>query len=152
MAQLGFDYDSTYFDTSPYEPQPGGCCTWLPYMIEDLVELPITLPQDHTLFEILGELDENLWLDKARFLRSRGGMVLALTHPDYARNERLVRAYTHLLDEFADDHSAWKALPREVSGWWRSRSASELERNNGGWRIVGPASDVGAVEFVETSG
>jgi hypothetical protein len=148
MHTLGFDYDSTYFDTSPYEPQPGGCCTWLPYMIGTMVELPTTLPQDHTLFEILGGLDETLWLDKARFLRERGGMVLVLSHPDYARNERLARAYKRLLDEFADDATAWKALPREVSQWWRRRAASVLERgSDGAWRVVGPAAEDGSVAF-----
>jgi peptidoglycan/xylan/chitin deacetylase (PgdA/CDA1 family) len=152
MPRLGFDYDSTYFDTSPYEPQPGGCCTWMPYMIEDLVELPITLPQDHTLFEILGRLDEELWLDKARFLRERGGMALVLTHPDYARNERLVHAYTHLLGEFADDTTAWKALPREVGEWWRRRAASELRRVDGRWQVVGPAADGGTVAFARSHG
>jgi hypothetical protein len=90
MPLLGFDYDSTYSDTAPYEPQPGGCCSWLPYMIDDLVELPITVPQDHTLFEILGGLDEGLWLEKVRFLKERGGMALVLTHPDYAK-QLLVR-------------------------------------------------------------
>ncbi len=147
MPLLEFEYDSTYSDTAPYEPQPGGCCSWLPYMIEDLVELPITLPQDHTLFEILGGLDESVWLDKARFLREQGGMVLVLTHPDYARNQRLVHAYKALLGEFADDTTAWKALPREVAGWWRRRAASELRRVNGGWQVVGPARELGTVAY-----
>ena len=50
----------------------------------ELVELPITLPQDHTLFSILGERDERLWVAKTEHIRRRGGMALALTHPDYA--------------------------------------------------------------------
>lgn len=148
MSLLRFDYDSTYFDTSPFEPQPGGCCTWLPYMIGDIVELPITLAQDHTLFEILGGSDE-LWLDKARFLRDRGGMALVLTHPDYAHNERLIRAYTRLLDEFAGDASAWRALPRDVSTWWRRRAASELRMVGSEWQIVGPAADLGTVSYAQ---
>lgn len=147
MSRLGFDYDSTYFDTSPYEPQPGGSCTWLPYMIEDLVELPITLPQDHTLFEILGALDADMWLEKVRFLKAQNGMALVLTHPDYARNGHLITAYRMLLDEFADDATAWKALPRDVSRWWRSRAASKLVPESGSWKVVGPAADVGIVEF-----
>jgi hypothetical protein len=148
MPRLQFDYDSTYSDTAPYEPQPGGCCSWLPYMIEDLVELPITLPQDHTLFEILAGFDERLWLDKASFLRERGGMALVLTHPDYARNDELISAYKHLLAEFADDATAWKALPREVSGWWRARAASTLTRANGVWSVSGPAAELGRVTFI----
>jgi hypothetical protein len=46
MPLLVFDYDSSYPDTDPYEPPPGGCCTWLPYFNEELIELPITLAQD----------------------------------------------------------------------------------------------------------
>ena len=53
MPTLGFDYDSSYPDTDPFEPQGGGCCSLLPFFNEGLVELPITLPQDHTLFVIL---------------------------------------------------------------------------------------------------
>jgi hypothetical protein len=38
MPLLGFEYDSSYPDTDPFEPQPGGCCTWLPYFNDGLVE------------------------------------------------------------------------------------------------------------------
>jgi hypothetical protein len=45
MPLLGFDYDSSYHDTAPYEPTPGGCCSYLPTSNGDIVELPITLPE-----------------------------------------------------------------------------------------------------------
>ena len=72
MPLLGFDYDSSYPDTDPFEPAAGGCCTWLPFFNGDLVELPITLPQDHTLFVILRR-DSRLWLEKADVLRRAAG-------------------------------------------------------------------------------
>jgi peptidoglycan/xylan/chitin deacetylase (PgdA/CDA1 family) len=147
MPLIGFDYDSSYTDTAPFEPQAGGCCTWLPYMIEDLVELPITLAQDHTLFDLLGHRDEAVWLDKARFLRQRGGMALILTHPDYVGTPYLLDSYRRLLQEFADDATAWKALPRDVSDWWRRRSKSSLEEVDGEWCVVGPAEKEARVEF-----
>ena len=147
MPLLGFDYDSSYTDTAPFEPQAGGCCTWLPYMIEDLVELPITLTQDHTLFELLGHRDESVWVEKARFLRQRGGMALVLTHSDYVDQPYLLDSYRRLLQEFADDSTAWKALPRDVSDWWRSRSNSSLEEIGGEWCVVGPARSEARVEF-----
>ena len=147
MPLLGFDYDSSYTDTAPFEPQPGGCCTWLPYMIQDMVELPITLTQDHTLFDLLGHRDETFWVEKARFLRHRGGMALVLTHPDYVDNPYLLQAYRSLLGEFADDSSAWKALPRDVSNWWRRRASSSLRETDGEWRVVGPAEADARVEF-----
>jgi hypothetical protein len=145
MHRLGFDYDSSYTDTDPYEPQPGGCCTFLPYFNRGLVELPITLPQDHTLCTVLQHADGGLWLRKAGHIRERGGMVLVLTHPDYAHDQRLADGYTALLDTFADDDTAWRALPREVAAWWRTRAVSTIRGHGGGWRIDGPASGAGQV-------
>ena len=145
IGMLPFEYDSSYPDTDPYEPQPGGCCSWLPFLMHGVVELPITLPQDHTLFIILQQVDESTWLDKTRLLRSRGGMALLLTHPDYMDRPDRLAAYRRYLAAFADDPSVWRALPREVSTWWKQRSASTIERDGSGWRIAGPAADAGAV-------
>lgn len=140
MPLLGFDYDSSYTDTDPYEPQPGGCCTYLPYFNQRMVELPITLPQDHTVFEILQRNDGELWTGKARELRARGGMVLVLAHPDYARDERLALAWKELLDEFVDDNSMWQPLPRDVADWWRRRDDSVPVPEGDGWIVSGPAA------------
>jgi len=152
MPGLGFDYDSSYSDTDPYEPQAGGCCTYLPYLNRGLVELPITLAQDHTLFSILQQPDADLWWRKARHVRDRGGMVLVLTHPDYAHDPRLADGYGMLLDSFAHDDSVWHALPREVAAWWRRRAASTICADGDGWRIDGPASQDGRVRFAATAG
>jgi hypothetical protein len=146
MPRLGFDYDSSYTDTDPYEPQPGGCCTYLPYFNENMIELPITLPQDHTMFSILENPDARVWLKKAQHLRERQGMVLALTHPDYARDERVREGYRSLLESFHGDSTVWHALPREVASWWRQRACSTLRRTDGGWCIDGPASARGRIQ------
>lgn len=146
MGLLGFDYDSSFPDTDPYEPQPGGSCSWLPFFIDDLVELPITLPQDHTLFVILRKVGASTWIDKAHHLRERGGMALMLTHPDYMTDRAVVEAYTRFMDEFRGDASAWRALPREVASWWRRRAASHLEPFGDGWRVVGPAEGEAVIE------
>jgi hypothetical protein len=148
IPTLGFDYDSSYSDTAPFEPQAGGCCTWLPYMLENTVELPITLVQDHTLFDLLQHKDETLWVEKAKLLREHGGMALVLTHSDYVELPNLVDSYRRLLQAFADDASAWKALPRDVSAWWRRRSQSTLEHRDGEWHVVGPAADEARIDFV----
>lgn len=148
MPLLGFDYDSSYPDTDPFEPRSGGCCSLLPFMNDDLVELPITLPQDHTLFSILGERDERLWIEKTEYIRRRCGMALALTHPDYATSGSLVQSYRSYLERYRDDPGVWHALPREVSAWWRRRLSSTLVHDGERWRITGPAADEGRVVFV----
>lgn len=149
MPRLGFSYDSSYTDTDPYEPQPGGCCSVLPFFDGNLVELPITLPQDHTLFSILGHTDGWLWLEKARELRRRGAMVLVLSHPDYAHGAALT-AWESLLADFRDDPSMWQPLPREAADWWRERSDSRLERDGDGWRVTGPAGSRGTVRVAQS--
>jgi hypothetical protein len=140
MNLLGFDYDSSFPDTDPYEPQPGGSCSWLPFFIEDLVELPITLPQDHTLFVILRRAGASTWIEKASQLRDRNGMALMITHPDYMIDPAVEEAYARFLDEFNGDTTAWMALPRDVAAWWRRRAASHIEPVGEGWRVVGPAA------------
>jgi hypothetical protein len=147
IRALGFDYDSSYPDTDPYEPQPGGCCSCFPYVNGSTVELPITMPQDHTLFTILGATDETVWIEKVRHIRSWGGMALFLVHPDYAGDRRIAEAYRRVLQTFRDDPTVWQALPREVSGWWRRRAASSLEAVDGGWAIRGPAAGEGRIRF-----
>lgn len=147
MHRLGFRYDSSFTDTDPYEPQPGGCCTTLPFFNHGTVELPITLAQDHTVFAILQHPDAELWLRKARHIRDNGGMALVLTHPDYARDQRVADGYRQLLDAFAGDGTVWHALPSEVADWWCRRVASTIRADGGGWRIDGPASDDGRICF-----
>ncbi|MFY9851840.1 MAG: hypothetical protein WAK83_30095 [Trebonia sp.] len=147
MPALGFDYDSSYSDTDPYEPQPGGCCSYLPYFNESMVELPITMPQDHTLFAILQNADADVWLRKAEFLRERQGMALVLTHPDYAVDPRVANGYRSLLSRFHDDRTVWHALPREVAAWWRERDSSVIRGGGDGWHIEGPAARSGRIRF-----
>jgi len=151
MPQLGFEYDSSYTDTDPYEPQPGGCCTYLPYFNQSLVELPITMPQDHTVFTILQHRDAELWLRKAQLLRERNGMVLVLTHPDYAR-DRVADAYRSLLEACHGDSTVWHALPAEVANWWRARASSHLRRDGDNWQVEGPAADRAQVRFATADG
>ena len=83
MRELGCSYDSSFPDTDPFEPQSGGCCSILPYFFGDVVELPITLIQDHTMWEILRRDDIALWTDKATWVAERHGLVNVIVHPDY---------------------------------------------------------------------
>jgi hypothetical protein len=151
MPRLGFDYDSSYPDTDPYEPMPGGCCTWLPFFNDDLVELPITLPQDHTTFVILRR-DESLWRRKADVLRERGGMALLIVHPDYMLDDARLEAYERFLAAFRDDPEVWIALPGEVAAWWRRRAATALHPLDGQWVASGPAMVEVAVGELGASG
>lgn len=50
MQRFECEYDSSYYDTDPFQPLGGGCASIWPFMLGQLVELPYTMPQDHVLF------------------------------------------------------------------------------------------------------
>ncbi len=143
MPDLGCLYDSSFPDTDPFEPQPGGCCSILPYYLGELVELPITMPQDHTLFEILGERSIAVWLEKADWVIRYHGLVNVLVHPDYALTEERLALYDQLLGHLVG-RGGWHALPRDVARWWRTRTALEAAVSRGDADAVAAVGRAGA--------
>ncbi len=134
FADLDFEYDSSFSNNARFEPQPGGCASFFPFRIGDLVELPITLPQDHTLFGLLGETSPATWLDSLRQVRDGNGMACILGHPDPARGyvgmPQNAAHYAALLDELASS-DAWIPLPRDLARWWRTRATTPSEQIEG---------------------
>jgi len=154
MENMPFEYDSSFPDTDPYEPQPGGCLSVFPFFIGNLVELPITLAQDHTLFEILRCKDISIWKQKIDWIEKMNGMALVIVHPDYIRtgggrgkeSGYPIEYYEELLRYVKTKGHCWQALPREVAQWWRRREASEIAPGeNREFRIRGPAFKDGVV-------
>jgi peptidoglycan/xylan/chitin deacetylase (PgdA/CDA1 family) len=141
MPELGCLYDSSFPDTDPFEPQPGGCCSIWPFFLDDLVELPITMVQDHTLFEILRETSIRRWVEKSEWLAGNHGLINVLVHPDYMLSDRRLDLYEQLLDHLAGLSGGWHALPREVASWWRVRACLERGRatNIDSAAIAGPS-------------
>jgi peptidoglycan/xylan/chitin deacetylase (PgdA/CDA1 family) len=127
LPELPVTYDCTVPHSDPYEPQPGGCCSLWPYMLDRLVELPYTLPQDHTLFTLLRERSPRRWLQLADAIEERFGLIQCLSHPDrgYLGDPAKRAFYTEFLDDLAGREGLWKALPRDVAAWWRLRDAGE---------------------------
>jgi hypothetical protein len=144
IAAMSFDFDSSFSDTDPWEPQPGGTCSLFPFYLGQLIELPYTLPQDHTLIHLLHRDPVQLWTSKAHWVASVGGMVLTLTHPDYMRSGGLAE-YEELLRCLSAIENSWRALPSEVAAWWRRRSELRLYLKQGTPRIEGPSPHAAVV-------
>lgn len=128
---LGFEYDSSVADSAPFEPQPGGCASLFPFPADGLVELPITLSQDHTLFGLLRQTGPEMWLTKLRRIEDAHGMACVLTHPDpatgYVGLPENWACYRDLLDAIVGS-GAWTPLPRDLARWWRTRAATPPAR------------------------
>jgi hypothetical protein len=152
MPMIEAEYDSSFPDTDPYEPQAGGCCSIFPFFLGKMVELPITMPQDHTLFEILGHSDISVWKKKATWLIENHGLVLVLTHPDYMIKEKNLEHYDELLAFLSNQPSTWHALPQDVARWWRERSASKVSGGSEHPTIQGPAAERGSITWAMLNG
>jgi hypothetical protein len=138
LRQLETLYDASTFDTDPFEPQPDAAGTIFPFWIPrdgtaGYVELPYTLPQDSTMFLVLGETSIDVWRRKLDWVAARGGMALVNVHPDYMTFDRGKRAGEYPADLYAEflayaaaqyKDDAWFALPREVARFYREHVIS----------------------------
>jgi hypothetical protein len=122
MQALEIEYDSSFFDTDPFEPIAGGTMSIWPFRLGRFIELPYTLAQDHTLMHTLAESTPRLWLEKVDFIRRFGGMALVNVHPDYLRKPAHIGIYEEFLDQMRRVDDYWHALPRDVARWWKLRS------------------------------
>lgn len=124
MQMLAFEYDLSFFDTDPYEPMPGGVMSIWPFTIGHFLELPYTLPQDYTLFNVMGEISPRIWFEKVDFLERYHGMVLVNVHPDYSGTGKSYKIFEAFLQGMKAREGSWNALPRDVASWWRRRASA----------------------------
>jgi len=129
LKELNVQYDASTFDSDPFEPQPDGANTIFPFWVarsktSGYVELPYTLPQDSTLYLVLGEKNNEIWKRKLDWVAENGGMVLVNVHPDYvafdgtpSRTEFPAAFYRDLLAYVNARYgqSVWHALPKGVA-------------------------------------
>jgi hypothetical protein len=147
MHELPCRYDSSFPDTDPFQADPGGCCSIHPFFFGDVVELPITLDQDFTVFELLRQRSIGLWTRKARWIARHHGLVNVIVHPDYMNAERLDR-YEELLAFLAAQEDGWHALPREAAEWWRTRDALRCAVGRDGTaHVEGPGAHAATVAW-----
>ena len=115
-----------------------------PFFLGDLVELPVTLAQDHTLWEILRLSGIGVWTTKVDWIADVGGLVNVIVHPDYVDRPERVAQYEALLAHLAGQAGGWHALPRDVAAWWRRRAELRVERDGDGRPVVTGADRSGA--------
>jgi peptidoglycan/xylan/chitin deacetylase (PgdA/CDA1 family) len=142
LGELPVEYDCTIPNSDPYEPVPGGCCSVWPFFVGDVVELPYTLPQDHTLLTLLGHRSASVWLDQAAAIEREHGLIQCVSHPDpgYLAEPSKREVYAEFLRGLAERPRLWRALPRDVATWWRARADGRTDAAAGRVRLDGEAS------------
>ena len=148
---LEFSYDMSVPASAHLEPQRGGCCTVMPYFVGDIVELPLTMTQDYSLWNILGERSIGLWKEEIDLVLEKSGLVSFNTHPDYIMTDGCLDLYRELLQylkEVCTRRRVWQALPKQIACWWRQRrDHMELVWDGSQYKVEGPSSERAVVAY-----
>jgi hypothetical protein len=150
LGALRFSYDMSIPCVGHLDPQPGGCCTALPWFIGDILEIPVTMVQDYSLFHILNDYSINLWKRQLADVLHGNGLASFIVHPDYIDTPKAKNVYMQLLEHLCQIRStdgAWIARPHEVDKWWRKRARMRLAQHGSGWKVEGDGSDEAYVAY-----
>jgi hypothetical protein len=103
-------------------------------MTEATWSLPYTLPQDFTLFLLLGQTSADTWIQKLDWIATHGGMALLNMHPDYlcfngeksSQRKFAAEFYEHFLKYVRRRYgeSLWNPLPKELAAYITRMQAS----------------------------
>lgn len=152
---LDFEYDMSIPNVGHLDPQHGGCCTTFPYFIGSILEIPVTMTQDYSLFNILRNYSLSLWEKQMSLILEKHGVMSFNIHPDYILKENEQRVYKNLLGHLSQlrgTAGVWIALPGELNKWWRQRNQMRLVRKNNNWEIVGKGKDRARIAFARLEG
>jgi peptidoglycan/xylan/chitin deacetylase (PgdA/CDA1 family) len=141
ICELDIDYDSSFMDTAVLEPQLGGVSTVFPYHIsERTLELPITMPMDHHLINLLRTDTVRGMLEKFEWVRARHGLANFLYHPDYNLGQERLDDYSRVVSSVVRAERGWIATAATIADWWQRRSRSSLVGTADDPRVEGPAA------------
>jgi peptidoglycan/xylan/chitin deacetylase (PgdA/CDA1 family) len=122
LRKARYAYDTSIPTWEPRHPntmKPHGIATAFPLTLEGIIEIPVTLPQDHQLLHVLGLSPKEIsreWMNMIDTIKGMGGLCTILMHPDYelAYPENL-GAYEELLNKITSDSETLVALPKQIA-------------------------------------
>ena len=142
LSRAGYEFDSScpsWEMLSPTSFRPHGVGTVFPFYAENVLEIPVTLPQDHQLIRVAGQTPaeaSDSVVKVSRWIRGVGGACVLLTHPDYEfANEQNVDVYSKLLKAFQSDPSCDIMTLGEMADWWKKRDNSEIRVDGGDAKV-----------------
>jgi hypothetical protein len=149
-GMLDFEYEMSVPNVAHLDPQRGGCCTVFPFFNGTMIELPVTMSQDYTLFNILNDYSIDLWKEQIACVRKKHGLMQMIVHPDYVMDRKAQKVYGQLLGYLADMRAqgeTWIALPGEVADWWRLRNQMNLVKKGNSWQIEGQGHEDARIAY-----
>ncbi len=115
----------------------------LPWLINGLVEIPVSLPDDEILLDRMHLSPEKvgeIWKSMLTMAIERGEALILQLHPE---RFDILRQELHDVLALATQSSVWLASLRELASWWTRRMAvsAKIEGSPAtGWRVL-PSSE-----------
>jgi hypothetical protein len=142
LGKAGYMYDSSAPSWEPLSPtslKPHGVGTVFPFFVSGVLEIPVSLPQDHQLIRVSGlttsEAVEQLFR-VSQSIRGVGGACVMLVHPDYEFGQpENTEEYYRLLEKFKSDPKCEILTLGELAQWWTHRANARIETRNGNMSI-----------------
>src|SRR3989449_733145 len=152
LGKAGYTHDSSipsWEILSPTSLGPHGIGTVFPFIASGIVEVPVSLPQDHQLLRVVGlNAPESIELlhKFSHWISSLGGACVLLVHPDYdfglPENQD---EYRRLLEVFTQDPKCDIITLDEIARWWSHRDRVSWSLENGRMQVNMPDEQSGPV-------
>jgi len=121
LKKADYSYDTSVPTWEPKHPQtmsPFGIGTVFPLVLNDLVEIPISIVQDHQLLYVLGlTAKETLaeWFSFMTTIKEIGGCSVLLSHPEYGLfDSENISMYEDSLTYISSDSDGWITTPAKL--------------------------------------
>lgn len=154
-GEYEFAFDMSVPNVGHLDAQAGGCCTVMPYFVGEILEIPVTLTQDYSLFYILHQYSTDLWEQQIKTIVDGHGLVSVIVHPDYvieAEQQRLFRDLLTHVRQQCSVRNIWATVPSKVNSWWRKRDEMKLVSSADGWSITGEGSAAARIAYACLNG
>lgn len=121
LREAGYSYDTSIPTWEPKHPRtmcPHGLGTTYPMFFDDLIEIPVSVTQDHQLLYVLGLEPKQAiakWLSIMSVIKELGGVCVLLSHPEYRLFDKSeIGLYEKLLNEIVSDEQSWITTPKQL--------------------------------------
>lgn len=122
LKKADYFYDTSVPTWEPKHPQtmsPFGIGTVFPLVLNNLVEIPVSIVQDHQLLYVLGlTAKETLaeWFSFTTIIKEIGGCSVLLSHPEYGLfDSENISMYEDFLTYISSDSDGWITTPAKLA-------------------------------------
>ncbi len=122
LGKAGYTYDTSVPSWEPKHPsfmKPYGIGTANPMRVDSIIEIPVTLPQDHQMLQVLGMTPKQTveaWIELKGVVRDIGGICTILMHPSYEMaHPKNLSTYEDLINNLTIGDDAWLTVPSEIA-------------------------------------